>query len=67
MNRKIPEYADIMTVSEWLDSKHFFLPMDGHGYWVRNGEYLFEFKPFSTDDLWGTIPEGATHVAWFNK
>jgi hypothetical protein len=65
-NRDVDGYADVMTLSEWEDavSDGLFNEDDGSGCWVKDGKYMFDSV---FDDVFGPVPEGATHVAWFNK
>lgn len=59
-------HDDIMTVEEWLHcvELQFFTDDDGYGYGVKDG------KQDPTISVWPSlrnIPEGATHINWFNK
>lgn len=61
-----PDGGYMMTIDEWKESVESggFIPDDGHGRWLKDG------KPFSnefSDDVFGPVPEGVTHVEWFNK
>lgn len=59
--RLAPDYAELMTVDEWLACKNvIYGNYDGNGYWVRNGKQ-------SNDEVFSTEKEDATHVAWYPK
>lgn len=66
---KVPKYADVMTTKEFLEDhmSSMFLPMDGDGYLIINGEetdhYIWEVLDKKKKDLL----ESASHVAWYNK
>lgn len=59
---EVPEYADVMTVEEWLDAVNsgLFVTYDGSGYWVKDNKE-------SNDEVFSSKPEDATHVTWYNK
>lgn len=61
-NRPIPDYADVMTLAEWEEAVEHgsFVEYDGSGYWCKDGKE-------SSDSVWDTDCEDATHVAWYNK
>ncbi len=63
---KAPDYADVMTKEEWLESIRCgaFIPDDGCGYWAKeiDGSILE-----SGVDCFTEPPDDATHVAWYNK
>jgi len=54
--------ADVFSLEEWKTSVRagMFNEYDGCGYWSKDGEE-------STDEVFSTRPEDATHVAWYNK
>lgn len=60
--RDIPDYAHVMTVTEWDQAVEngSFIPDDGIGFWCKDGKE-------SHDQVFYTDCEDATHVAWYNK
>lgn len=65
-DRPIPDYADMFTLDDWRAAvrQGLFNEYDGSGCWVRDGKYMTKAV---FDDVFGPTPDGATHVAWFNK
>ncbi len=76
----IPDFADIMTIEEWLNGVESgcFIDYDGHGYWATSThqskksavEELYESSmvlPSHITKLKIKPPSWATHVAWYNK
>jgi hypothetical protein len=66
MQRAIEPDDDLMTIEEWKNSVKmgFFNKMDGSGSWVKDGKFM---TTFVFDDVFGPVPEGATHVVWYSK
>jgi hypothetical protein len=67
-NREVnPDECDLMTIEEWKNSVKLghFNEYDGSGSFIKDGKFMSEERLF--DDVFGDIPEGATHVAWYNK
>lgn len=58
----IPNFATIFTLEEWQEdvARGNFMSYDGTGYWVKDGKE-------SRDEVFSTLKEDATHVAWYNK
>jgi hypothetical protein len=65
-HRKVGDVGDLFTLAEWQEAVKAgaFNHFDGSGSWVKDGEYMTD-KVF--DDVFGDVPEGATHVEWYNK
>jgi hypothetical protein len=65
----IPDYADVMSVDEWLHAVECggFIDYDGHGYYVRDDKMDRNqlAKPSTAKEQ--PPKEGYTHVAWFNR
>lgn len=61
----IPEYGDLMTLEVWLElvEDGMFTDYDGTGYISDGKMYGSEIFPSEKD----RIPEGVTHIVWFNK
>lgn len=59
------KYADIMTLKEFAECINCgaFIPDDGCGWIGTETHYNYEFNVWTT----ATLPEGATHVHWYNK
>lgn len=64
------DIGDLMTVEDWLEAceETCFLDCDGFGdavRWVGTDEIVLEefIYPSQRDQL----PEGTTHILWFNK
>lgn len=59
------EYGDLYTLNEFATNVVLgaFIPSDGFGLFGTETHYSFD------EHVWGAeqIPEGATHVHWFNK
>lgn len=67
MSGPVSEDAFLMTIEEWRNSvkSGLFNEYDGSGEWVRDGQTMTDCI---FDDVFNeTPPEGATHVAWYNK
>lgn len=66
MTRKVGKIGDLITIAEWREHvrRGWFNEFDGSGSFVRNGEYLTSML---YDNVFGPIPDGATHVEWYNK
>ena len=66
MTRSVGDCGDLFTLDEWRSAvkSGMFNHFDGSGSWVKNGQYM---TGFIFDDVFGTPPEGATHVEWYNK
>jgi len=66
MGRKVKRDADVYTLADWKDAVKLghFNEYDGSGCWVKDGYHMTDDV---FDDVFTTPPEGATHVAWFNK
>lgn len=60
--RKIPDYGEKFTLKEWKAAlkNSMFTPDDGDGYFTDD-KYLLD------GDIFRRLPEGTTHVVWFNK
>ncbi len=56
----------VMMLEEWQQAVRcgYFNDMDGSGCWLSNGRFMTDAV---FDDVFGPVPEGATHVVWFNK
>lgn len=51
----------IIPISEWAEAGNMgFTSYNGTGYWMKNGF-------ISKDEVFGTDPQDATHVIWYNK
>jgi hypothetical protein len=66
MTRAVGDIGDLFTIEQW---KHhvavgLFNEFDGSGSFVKDGAYM---TGFVFDDVFGPVPEGATHVEWYNK
>lgn len=63
----IPEYGDVMPVSEFKDAVHagVFIDYDGHGYPAQDGVMNRDIKILPSTVA--NIPEDATHIIWFNR
>jgi len=62
----IPEYGDVMTVSDFREAcgqKHF-IDYDGIGRPAKGGKMMR--KDIKPSDL-PSIPADATHIVWFNR
>lgn len=68
--KKVGDNGDLFTIEEWRKAVDggLFNSYDGSGSWVRfvgaDGEYMTD-KLF--DDVFCPVPDGATHVEWYNK
>ncbi|HEY6995281.1 MAG TPA: hypothetical protein VH397_16365 [Xanthobacteraceae bacterium] len=63
--RAIDNDLEIVPLAQWLqlrnrDINHY----DGRGKFMREGTFMTDA---SFDDVFGDVPAGATHVAWFNR
>lgn len=58
--------GDLMTVVEFKKQvdNHNFVDDDGHGNPVRGG---FAARAIIYPSIVNEIPEGATHIVWYNK
>ena len=65
-NKPIPDYGDVMTLADFQEACRFgaFNDYDGSGHPARNGWMDSAYVYPSTLE---TMPEGTTHVVWFNK
>ena len=65
-DQKVGRNGDLFTVEEWKRnvSHGYFNEFDGSGSFVSNGKYVTG-RLF--DDVFGEIPEGVTHIEWYNK
>ncbi|UAV90005.1 hypothetical protein REC_156 [Pseudomonas phage REC] len=56
---------DVFTIKEFasLVNCGAFIPDDGSGHWGNETHFTWEGSVWSAT----SIPEGATHVHWFNK
>lgn len=68
MREPVPDYADVMSVEEYLDAVRGggFIDYDGFGHPVADGKEDDEIfiKPSKGA---AAIPSWATHVAWYNR
>lgn len=66
MPRKVGQYGDLFTIDEWKKNvaQGLFNKYDGSGCFVQDDKYLTD-QIF--DDVFGPIPDAATHVEWYNK
>jgi len=66
----IPEYADLMTVEEFIERvvTGSITDNDGHGFYVTN-DLIYSMFPVNIGSTYNTAStkKGFTHVAWFNK
>ena len=65
-DESIPEFGDLFTVQEFVDSVKlgFLIDYDGSGQLVRDDKMS---KECILPSKINTIPDCATHVLWFNK
>lgn len=58
--------TELFTLADWKEAVEFglFNEYDGSGCWLRDGKFMTD-NIF--DDVFKEPPEGATHVAWYNK
>jgi hypothetical protein len=65
-HRVVGDNGDLFTLAEWREAvtAGMFNHFDGSGSWVKDGAYM---TGFVFDDVFGPVPEGATHVEWYNK
>lgn len=63
--RDLPDYADVLTVEEFLDDGCIGYDGDGDAYPVKGGKQDTRLC-FTKNSLW-RLPKDATHVAWYNK
>jgi len=64
-----------MTIEDFTDAceEGAFVDYDGHGQWVIGDDILIDDfdhvhgAAMPSKVLTGQIPEGATHVVWYNK
>ena len=61
------DYGDVMTLKEFITSCvcGAFIDYDGFGHPMKDGKYdgEIEIKPSAI----GNIPEGTTHMIWYNR
>ncbi|RLA60637.1 MAG: hypothetical protein DRQ89_12495 [Epsilonproteobacteria bacterium] len=61
------DYGDIMTLPEFLSSCKYgaFIDYDGFGHAACNGKVNsdLDIRPSKLNE----IPEGTTHIVWFNR
>ena len=65
---EIPDYGDKMTVDAYLYAVDcgMFIDYDGNGHIIRGDKMSYEVSIRPSNN--GTdIPEGITHIMWFNK
>lgn len=65
---KIPDYADVIPIQEWLMGVNMgcFNDDDGDGFWATQTHQLKD----DHFNIWQDIanhPDWATHVAWYGK
>jgi len=71
----IPEYGDLMTLKEFQDhcASGFFIDYDGHGSpagcqsGIVEGKLCMDPNVILHPSEYDDVPEGTTHVVWFNK
>jgi hypothetical protein len=70
VTRDLPEYADLMPVTEWLASvrQGGFIDYDGYGS-LATEQYTcpVNISPSDITVFHVTIPAWATHIAWYNR
>jgi hypothetical protein len=66
MTRVVGTYGDLFTIADWQQHVRggLFNEYDGSGSFVKDGTYM---TTNLFDDVFGPIPDGATHVEWYNK
>ena len=64
----IPEYCDLMTIAQFVESVKtgLFIDYDGHGYYA-NSKYMSTVLVTPSDIRRCGPLQGWTHVAWFNR
>lgn len=67
-NEPVPEYGDLLTVSEYLSmvNNGFFIDYDGFGHPYLNGMMDGELIISPSGGSF-SIPFDATHIIWFNR
>ena len=67
----LPNYGDIIPISEWKDGVRckVFTSSDGCGNFVKNGKMTSSFEDNVCDlsEIDKMQKKGATHIIWFNK
>ena len=66
-HKPVDDNAHMFSLEEWdqaIDDGRVASD-DGSGFWVNDGFYLND--DYLDDNVFGFVPEGATHVAWFNE
>ena len=58
-------YSDVMTIAEFneCEKSGAFIPYDGDGYFGTETHFSFDEYVWNAE----SIPEGATHVHWYNR
>lgn len=64
----IPNYADVMTVKDFLAACEFrfFIDYNGFGHPIKNGMMDGEYKLYPSQ-MPSKMPTDADNVAWFNR
>lgn len=59
------KFGDVYTIKEFGDCVKCgaFIPSDGFGCFGTKTNYSFDYQVWDSVE----VPEGATHVHWFNK
>jgi hypothetical protein len=67
-NDPVPDYADVFSLDEFRDivASGGIVNDDGCGHWVKDGKMSRDFINCAKLGPY-YVPEGVTHVAWFNK
>ena len=68
MNREIPDYADLMSIGEFVDDvlSGCFVNDDGTGHLATNKEMGRVIRPSDIYEFFGG-DAGYRKIAWFNK
>jgi hypothetical protein len=63
----VPDYGDLMTVKDFMDSCVIgaFIDYDGYGHPVKDGKMMGSVAVLPSKRR--EIPEDATHIVWFNR
>ena len=66
--REIPNYADVMTLEEFIGDVEFggFIDSDGSGRYVRDGKES-DISIYPSDIEHGCVRKDFDSVAWYNK
>lgn len=61
--------GDLMTIEDYMDSVAcgLFIDYDGMGDAVKDGYYMNRRSYVYPSKLGKDIPEGATHILWYNR